>query len=61
LHGSHALQGFIDLYGVEGAEGLLADCVAPSGGAAEHLVEQDATVDAAQEQASVASRRWAVS
>ena len=49
LHGGQALQGFVDLHRVEDAEGLLADLVAQAGGAAEHLVEQDAAVDAAQE------------
>ena len=49
LHGGHALKGFVDLHRVEDAEGFLADCVAPAGGTAEHLVEQDAAVDAAQE------------
>ena len=49
LHGRHVLQGLVDLHGVEDAEGLLADLVAQAGGAAEHLVEQDAAVDPAQE------------
>ena len=34
---------------VEDAEGLLADVLAQPGGAPEHLVEQDAAVDPAQE------------
>ena len=37
------------MHRVEDAEGLLADLVAQAGGAAEHLVEQDAAVHAAQE------------
>ena len=49
LHGGQALQGFVDLHRVEDAKSLLADLVAQAGGAAEHLVEQDAAVDAAQE------------
>ena len=49
LHGGHVLQRFVDLHGVEDAEGLLADLVAQARGAAEHLVEQDAAVDPAQE------------
>ena len=49
LHGGQALQGFVDLHRVEDAEGLLADLVAQARGAAEHLVEQDAAVDPAQE------------
>jgi hypothetical protein len=49
LHSGHALQRFVDLHGVEDAEGLLADGVTPTGGTAEHLVEQDAAVDSAQE------------
>src|SRR5215470_17124903 len=49
LHGGQALQGFVDLYRIEDTKSLLADLVAPTGGAAKHLVEQDAAVDAAQE------------
>src|SRR5262249_40200334 len=49
LHGGQALQGFVDLHRVEDTEGLLADLVAPTGGAAKHLVEQNTTVDTAQE------------
>src|SRR5262249_45227301 len=49
LHGGQALQGFVDLHRVEDAKSVLANLVAPAGGAAEHLVEQDAAVDTAQE------------
>jgi hypothetical protein len=49
LHGGQALQGFVDLYRVEDAKSLLANLVAPAGGAAKHLVKQDAAVDTAQE------------
>src|SRR5262249_48168721 len=49
LHGGQTLQGFVDLYRVEDPKSLLANLVAPAGGAAKHLVEKDAAIDAAQE------------
>src|SRR5262249_53537713 len=49
LHGGQALQGFVDLDRVEDTKSLLADLVAPTGGAAEHLVEQNTAVHTTQE------------
>ena len=49
LHLGQVLQGFVDVDRVEDAEGLLADLVAQARRAAEHLLEEDAAVDPAQE------------
>ena len=49
LHGRELVERFEDTDGVEDAEGLFADFVAEAGGAAEHLVEEDAAIDAAEE------------
>ena len=58
-HGFHRgdfFQGLVNAHGVEDAEGFLFHIVAKAGGAANHLVEEDAAVHAAKEN-DVANRR----
>ncbi len=56
LHAVERFQAVVDAHGVKNAETFLADVVAFAGGAAQHLLVEDAAVNAAQEH-QIADRR----